>query len=130
MVRDGDAVCIAAKVLEDVRNAAKGSLGVDDPGLPEKSVLERGEVFVVRESRRRASEDKLPAVASSDERLDEFRAEDPRERLDREDELAVALGVAPGLAVTRKPTVGDDAVYVRVELEITRPGVELPFRQP
>lgn len=78
MVRDGDAVGVAAQIAEDVLGAAKGRLGGDDPLLGVELLLERLPRQRMDELGRGASEVELAFAMCLVQRVEKQAAEKPR----------------------------------------------------
>ena len=112
VIGDGDAVSVAAEVVEDLLGAGEGPLGVDDPldlaegleGAGEGSgVVERGEGVVELE----------PAGAEGLlEQFEEETAEQAGQDPDGDEEAGAAGD--PAVAVGSDAAAGGDAVQVRV----------------
>jgi len=131
-VGDGDAVGVAAEVLEDLLGAAEGLLGVDDPGLSGEGLEEEPEGDRVGEMALVAAEEEAASLMGTFEGVQDLGAEDHAEGLDGEEEgaalasLARVLGAGPhpAGAVGGEAAGGDDAVRVRVVAQVAGPGVQ------
>ncbi len=119
-VGEGDAVGVAAQVLEDLRGAGEGAFGVHDPvGLAQ--VSEPGsEDAGVGEGGGGSGEDELPGVERALERVEVLAPEDLGEGADGEEKAG--RGGEPARAVGGEGTAGDDAVQMRVKT----PSVTIP----
>src|SRR5450432_1257120 len=107
---------IAAEVPEDLFGAAEGTLGIDDPvGLVEASSSTTGRPVgqIVAKG----------AVANGFlEGGEELAAKEGPEDAHGKEEIW--LGGDPAASVERQPTTGDEAMGVRVKLELPSPGVQ------
>lgn len=80
------------------------------------------EVASIGERRGRAIESELPALVKSRESREELAAKEGGEHAHGEEEAGA--GGDPSLAVGREAAAGHDAVHVRMEAQVARPGVE------
>src|SRR5207302_981822 len=117
LVRDPDAVRVAAEIPVDVLGASEWLLRVDDPVVVVKALFQALELVG-----RGGAEPALLQEAS--EPGHELPAEEEREHPHREEVATLAVGADPLIAVGRETAARDDAVDVRMQLELTRPGVK------
>ena len=121
-VRDRDAVRVAGEVLEDLLGAAERRLRVDDPLLATARREVAVERVVVDERGEVALEHELAATACMLEQVDELAAEHAAEHVHREEEPGRTGD--PPRPVRRQAAAGDDAVDVRMMIEVLSPRVE------
>jgi hypothetical protein len=121
-VGDGDAVCIAGEVGQDLQGPSEGTLGVDDPASLVELVPQAGEGDGVGEVGRGAGEADLAGPVGATDPVEELATEEGADHGDREKELAA--GGDPARPVARETTSGDDAVEVGMEPHVARPGVK------
>lgn len=118
MIGDGDAVSVAAEIVDDLGGAAEGALGVDDPALMGGRPQPTTKRLWVRESGQIAKEREMSLLEGFEQGLTKEMAEAGAEDFDREEEmLAVFLGTTardPALAVGRQTSTRYDAMQVRV----------------
>ena len=120
VVGDGDAVGVAAEVVEDLVGAGEGGLGVDDPlGLAEGLEV-AGEGVGVVESGQGVAELKPAGAEGLLEPFEEEAAEQAGEDADGEEETGAAGD--PAVTVGSDAATGDDAVQVGVKREHLPPG--------
>ena len=128
MIGDGNAVGVAAEIVDDLGGAAEGLLGVDDPAWAAGGLQPAAEGFGVGEPGEIAEEGKLSLLESVEQGVTEEMSEAGAEDFDGEEEvLAIFLRAAAGdpvLAVGRQPSARDDTVQMRVMGELLAPGVE------
>jgi hypothetical protein len=108
---DANPMRVATEIVEDLLGPAKGSLGIDDPGLLVQLVLPPGEGRLVGEVGAGPSEGEQPAGTRQRESSEELSAEEVAHHVDREEE-ASRRGDPRG-TVGREAAAGDDAVDVR-----------------
>ena len=122
-VGDGDAVRVAAQVLEHPLWTAEGWLGIDDPvRLPHDAdeALPSSAVRRTKHTDRRSGAFALVQTLETGEIL---APKESTEGADGKQEARPACG-HPAVAVQGKSTAGDDAVYVRMLGEDLSPGVQ------
>jgi hypothetical protein len=122
VVGEPDAVGVAAEVAEDLGGTGERALGVDDPVLAVETVPQAGEGGRVGELGAGAGEIESAGRDLAGEGGKELPAEEPGEDADGEE--VAAAGADPAGAVGCEPPARDEAVEMRVELEVTGPGVE------
>jgi hypothetical protein len=122
MVRQRDAVGVAAEVTEDDLRPAERGLGVDHPVLAVEAVLEGAPRGPVGESSGGAGERELTVYPGVMEGSEELAAEELGQDTDGEEEALAA--VDPVFSIQGQTAPGDDAMQVGVELEVLTPGVE------
>jgi len=122
VVRDGNAMCIARQVVEDMFRSTEGSLGVDHPILTKQRAQKGMEGFLFAESFEATGEQQFAVTESLLESGDELAAKDTAQHLYRQEEWVARLD--PALVIGRETAGGNYAVDVRVMLEILPPGVE------
>jgi hypothetical protein len=122
VVGDRDAMGVAPEVVEHLRGAGEGPLGVHDPvGLPELSEPRR-EGRRLGEGREGAGEAELAVREGAPERVEVLGAEDGGESADGEEEPGRRGD--PAGAIGGQGAPGDDAMQVEVLGEILSPGVQ------
>ena len=121
-IGETDAMGVAPEVAEDLLGSAEGRLGVDDPARAIELVLHAGESRRIGERRGGAVEAERAALVESSQSREELSAKECAEHANGEEEIGTRGD--PSRAVERETAAGDDAVHVRVELELARPGVE------
>jgi hypothetical protein len=121
-VGDGHAVGVASEIAQDLLRPAKRPFRVDDPIRlvgRSKTLLEGSRVF---ERCELALKLELPVGESLPDLVEEFASKDPREDLDREEEV---FGRGdPSLAVEGKTATGYDAVDVWMMEKVLPPCVK------
>ena len=122
VVGDGDAVGVAAEVVEDLVGAGEGALGVDDPlGLAEGLEV-AGEGVGIVESGEGVAELEPAGAEGLLEQFEEEAAEQAGEDPDGEEETGAAGD--PAVTVGSDAAAGDDAVQVGVKREHLPPGMQ------
>lgn len=122
VVGNGDAVGIAAEVVENFFRPAERRLGVDDPWLltkPSNQVVESG---LGLESSGLARENELAGGFGLAEEVDILAAEYGGESSDGEEEIL--RGRNPAVAIFGQDAGGNEAVKMEMSLELLVPGVE------
>ena len=112
---------VAPEVLEHLRGASEGALGVDDPGVLAQLGKERRSRTRFAERRGSARERKACAVQRFTERGEELPAKHRRERLHREQKPAPRPN--PDTRIRERPA-GDQRMHVQVLAERLAPGVK------
>ena len=122
VIGDGHAVGVAREVVEDVRRAAKGRLGIDHPGLPIEGPQPRAKG--ARRSERGEGAGTVDAALRPRRAQpgDQFPAEDLPQDLHREKEGRA--GVDPPCPVWRQAAGGHHAVDVGMMLQSLPPRVQ------
>ena len=113
VVRDGDAMRIAADIVQDLRRAGKGRLGVDDPLVS---------VELIAKLCKALREEHGAGGACLGQRRAELAAKDGAQGPHREEEAGISLD--PALPVGGKRTSRDDAVDREVRPSGLIPGVQ------
>ena len=122
VVGDGDAVGVAAEVVEDLVGAGEGGLGVDDPlGLAEGLEV-AGEGVGVIESGEGVAELEPAGAEGLLEQFEEEAAEQAGQDANGEEEAGAAGD--PAVTVGSDAAAGDDAVQVRVQLKSLTPRMQ------
>ena len=115
VVSDGDAVGVAAEVIEDDLGAGESGFGIDDPIL----FVERTEE---RMKRVRVGKGDASFGVSGFQVVEEFAAEHKRERFDGKEKSGWRRD--PGRSIKRQRAAGDGAVQMDMRVEFLIPGVE------
>jgi hypothetical protein len=113
VVRDGDAMRIAADIVQDVRRASKGCLGVDDPLFGIELIVKLGKAL---------REGHGAGGACLGQRRAELAAKDGAQGPHRQEEAGISLD--PALPVGGKRTSRNDAVDMEVRPSGLIPGVQ------
>jgi hypothetical protein len=121
-VADGDAVGITAEILQHVRRASEGGLGVNDPVFRLQRGQESGEG--ARSAQRSEVSEKAQGAieVSFAESLQYEAPEESGEDFDGEKESAA--GGDPTFMVGRETAAGNDAMQVGVEVQVLAPTME------
>ena len=122
VIRDGDAMGVAAQIVEDLGGAGEGRLGVDHPlGLAQGSqvAVEGGRIGERGEG---AGQAQAALAEGAIEVVEEESAGAAREDTDGREEAGAAGD--PAVACRSDAATGDDAVQVGVELELLPPRVQ------
>jgi len=114
-VGDGDAVGVAAEVVEHLLWSAEGRLGVDDPVDAARRLQLLGKASGFVEVDEGSAEDQLTGPEGLVESLKEQATEQAGQHANRQEEAGPAGH--PTLAIGRQPAAGDDAVQVRMVLQ-------------
>src|SRR5271154_644773 len=122
MVGDGDAVSEASQVVENIFCPAERRLGVDDPLLTEEFMDETVEAIGLSEAEDRAVELELVLIKDLFEPVSELTAEDAAEYVDGEEETG--RGCDPAVALLGQTASRNDAMDMRVMLQVLSPGVK------
>lgn len=121
LIGEGDAMRVAAQILQHLCRTCHGALGVDDPGLRAQFTEQRLTLLWIAQDLGAAGEVELAVLKSVAEGCEVFGAKHRRECLDRKEKAA--LGRAP-LAGGGKGAAGDQGVHVNMLRECLAPGVE------
>jgi hypothetical protein len=122
MVGDGDTVCVARQVLQDLQRPAEGRFGVDDPGSqssltypprPSRSCGKIGQAAVKHQG---------AAPKGLVEMIQELAAKEPAHHTHGQEEVGSAGDPAP--AVRADAASWDNAMQVWMVLQILAPGVQ------
>ena len=116
MVGDGNAMRIAAQVIEDMLRTPERPFAVNDPVLAEELPQEAGERLLLCEEPKVAVEADLALGESALQSCDELASEDAAEHLDRKKEEIA--WVDPACVVEGEPAGGNDAMDVRMMLQL------------
>ena len=122
VVGDGDAMGVAADVVQDRLGAAKSTLGIDHPLLVVELSEQAAKGRLRGEVRDLAGENEAAVVKGCLEKCQELAAKDLGQRLDRKQEVR-ARGDPP-LPIPRERAAGDGAVEMDVVAQGLVPGVQ------
>src|SRR5207248_4488431 len=122
MVGDGDAVGIAAEVLQDVLGSAEGWFGVDDPILAEEWTQPGSEELGMGEGCEFSGQVQLTAFEGRLQTGDELAAEHAPQYSNGKEEAWV--GSNPAGVIAGESASGNDTVDMRMKLEFLVPGVK------
>ncbi len=122
MVGDGDAMGVAAEILEHIVGAAEGRFGVDDPVFSEQRSEPGREDLGLCEQRQIAGKVQLAMLKGRLKSGDELAAKHTSEYLDGEEEVRTGSDTAS--VIEGEPTGRDDTVDMGMKLELLVPGVE------
>ena len=109
-VGDGDAMGIAAEIVEHLLGSAERAFGVDDPGDAAQRGEVAGEGGRFGECGEVAEEVQLASVERIEQAFEEEAAIEPREDMDRQEEAGAAGDPA---TIGREAAARDDAMDVR-----------------
>src|ERR1051325_5189325 len=115
MVGDGDAVGIAAEILQDVLGSAEGRFGVDDPIFAEERTQPSSEELGVGERREFSGQVQLTALEGRLQTSDELATDDAPQCGDGKEEARV--GSNPAGVIVGESASGDDTVDMGMKLE-------------
>src|SRR6266571_7939276 len=122
MIGDGHAMGVAAQVVEHVLGTAEGWFGVDDPIFSKQRPQPGSEDLGLREQGQIAGEVQLAMLKRRLESSDELAAKHTAEHLDGEKETRARSNPAGG--IERESAGGNDAVHMRMNLELLVPGMQ------
>ena len=122
VVGDGDAVGVAAEVVEDLLGTGEGPLGVDDPLGPAEGLEGAGKGGGVVEGGEGVAELESAGEEGLLEEFKEEAAEQAGEDANGEEEAGAAAN--PAVACRSNAAAGDDAVQVGVKLKPLAPGMQ------
>ena len=108
MVGDGDAMGVAAEIVEHILGAAEGRLGVDHPVFAKQRSQPGGEEFGMREPRQIPGKVQLASPKGQLEGIDELAAKHLPEHGNGEKEARVRSN--PAGVIEREPAGGDDTM--------------------
>src|SRR6201997_1292910 len=122
MVRDGHAVGIASEILQDVLGSTEGWFGVDDPIFAEERTQPGSEELGMGERCEFSGQVQLTALEGRVQAGDELATKHAPQHGDGEEEAW--MGSNPAGVIGRESTGGNNAVDMRMKLELLVPGVE------
>src|SRR5215470_5823671 len=122
MVGYGDAVSIAAEILQDVLGAAEGWFRVDDPVFAEKRTQPGREELGMGERREFSGQVQLTAFEGRLQTSDELAPEHAPQYGDGKEEAWV--GSNPTGVIAGESTGGNDTVHMGMKLKLLIPRVE------
>src|SRR6266581_3934826 len=122
MVGDGDAVRIAAEILQHVLGSAEWWFGVNDPIFAEQRSQPGSEELGMGERREFSSKMQLAVFEGRLESGNELATKHTPEYLDGEKEART--GANPAGVIERESAGGHDTVDMRMNLELLVPGVQ------
>ena len=122
MVGDGNAVGIAAEILQDVLGSAEGWFGVDDPIFAEERTQPSREELGMGERCEFSGQVQLTALEGRLEAGDELATEDAPQYSDGKEEAWV--GSNPAAVIPGESASGNDTVDMGMKLDFLIPGVE------
>ncbi len=122
VIGDGDAVSIAAKILQHVLGSAEGWFGVDDPIFAEERTQPGSEELGMGERREFSGHVQLAALESGPKSGDELAAKHAPQYSNGKEEAWV--GSNPAGVIAGKSAGGNDTVDMGMKLEFLIPGME------
>jgi len=122
MVGDGDAVSIAAEILQHVLGSAEGWLGVDDPIFAEERTQPGSEELGMGERCEFSGQVQLTVFEGRLQAGDELAAEHAPQYSDGKEEAR--LGSNPAGVIAGESAGGNDTVDMGMKLEFLIPGVQ------
>ena len=122
MVGDGDAVGIAAEILQDVLGSTEGWFGVDDPISAEEGAQPGSEELGMGEGCEFSGQVQLAVREGRLEAGDELATKHAPQHGDGEEEAW--MGSNPAGVIAGESAGGNDAVHMRMKLELLVPGVQ------
>jgi hypothetical protein len=122
MVGDGDAVSIAAEILQDVLGSAEGWFGVDDPIFAEERTQPGSEELGMGQRCEFSGQVQVPAFEDRLQASDELATEYPPQHRNGKEETWV--GSNPAGVITGESASGNDTVDMGMQLEFLVPGVQ------
>jgi len=122
MVGDGDAVRVAAQVMENMLRTSERFFAVDDPVLAEELPEEARERLRLGEEPKVAVEAELAIGEGALESCDELASEDAAEHLDRKKEGITWAD--PARVIEGEPAGGNHAMNMRMMLQFLIPSME------
>src|ERR1700726_1473582 len=122
MVRDGDAVSVAAKILQHVLGSAEGWFGVDDPMFAEERTQPGREELGMGERCEFSRQVQLAALERGPKSGDELAAKHAPQYSNRKEEAW--MGSNPAGVIAGESAGGNDTVDMGVKLEFLVPGME------
>jgi hypothetical protein len=122
MVGDGDAVGIAAEILQDIFGSAEGWFGIDDPIFAEERTQPGSEELGMGERCKFSGQVQLTAFEGRLQAGDELTTKHAPENSDGKEEAWV--GWNPVGVIAGESAGGNDTVDVGMKLEFLVPGME------
>ena len=122
MIGNGDTVSVATEILEHILGAAEGWLGIDHPVFAKQGSQPGGEEFGLRKSQQIPGKMQLASLKGQLESVDELAAKHRPEHGNGEKEARVRSN--PAGVIEREPAGRNNAVDMRMNLELLVPGVE------
>ena len=122
MVGDGDAVGIAAEILQHVLGSAEGWFGVDDPIFAEERTQPGSEELGIGERCEFSGQVQLTALEGRLQTSDELATEHAPQYGDGKEEARV--GSNPTGVIAGESAGGNDTVDMGMKLEFLVPGME------
>src|SRR3954447_26079073 len=102
MIRDGNAVSVAAEIAQHLQRSAEGRLGVDDPVLAAQTAYQLGKLLGLAEDGRRSGMAEFLASIEMFQSVDKLATENTPQRLDRQKEPLTRTH--PALMIGREPS--------------------------
>src|SRR5579864_6514781 len=122
MVGDGNAVGIAAEILQYVFGSAEGWFGIDDPIFAEGRTQPGGEELGMGERGKFSGQVQLTAIEGRLQAGDELAAKHAPQYRNRKEEAWV--GSNPAGVIAGESAGGNDTVDMGMKLEFLVPGME------
>lgn len=122
MVGDGDAMSVAAEILQHIFGSAEGWFGVDDPVFAEERTHPGREGLGMAERRELTGQVQLTAFEGRLQAGDELATEHAPQYRDGEEEARV--GSNPAGVIAGESAGGNDTVDMGMELEFLVPGMK------
>jgi hypothetical protein len=122
VVGDGDAVGIAAEILQDVLGSTEGWFGIDDPVFAEERTQPGSEELGMGERREFSGQVQLATLEGGSQSSDELATKHAPQYSDGKEEAWVRAN--PARVIAGKPAGGDDTVDMGMKLELLIPGME------
>jgi hypothetical protein len=122
MVGDGDAVSIAAEIVQDILGSAEGWFGVDDPVFAEERTQPGREELGMSERREFSGQVQLTALEGQLQAGDELAAKHAPQHRDGKEEAG--MGSNPTGVIGGESAGGNDTVDMGVKLEFLVPGMK------
>jgi hypothetical protein len=113
VIGNGDAMCVAGQILENMFRSAEWRLCIDYPGLTEQRTKEGVEGFPFCEHFHAAGEPEFPRIEGAFESVGELAAKHLRQHLHWQEKLVTR--VYPALVIGRKTAGRDHAMDMRME---------------
>jgi hypothetical protein len=122
MVGDGDAMGVAAQILEHILGATERWFGVDHPVLSEQWPQPGSEDLGLSEECQIARKAKLAVLEGGLESGDELAAKNAPQHRDGKKEARATWN--PASVIEREPTGGDDAMDMGMKFDFLIPGMQ------